>query len=139
MSSSGGKAAELRKLSCAGACKGDVPKLGKDELEKNLEDLPAWEVSEDHTKISRKFVCKNFVAAIDFFNQVKDLAEAESHHPDLHLTGYRNVQVDLQTHSVGGVTLPDVVMAAKLDALPVTYSPKWLREHGSQQPGQAPA
>lgn len=43
-------------------------------------------------------------------------------------------QVDLQTHSVGGVTLPDIVMAAKLDALPVTYSPKWLRDHGNSQP-----
>lgn len=73
-------------------------------------------------------------AAIDFFQEVRSLAEAEGHHPDLHLVQFRNVQVDLQTHSVGGVTLPDIVMAAKLDALPVTYSPKWLRDHGNSQP-----
>jgi 4a-hydroxytetrahydrobiopterin dehydratase len=39
------------------------------------------------------------------------------------------VRVVLSTHAVGGITLPDLVIAAKLDALPVEYSPKWLREH----------
>jgi Pterin 4 alpha carbinolamine dehydratase len=34
-------------------------------------------------------------AALDFFSKVKDVAEAEGHHPDLHLTGYRNVEVRL--------------------------------------------
>lgn len=31
--------------------------------------------------------------AVDFFNSVRDVAEAEGHHPDLHLTNYREVQV----------------------------------------------
>ena len=30
---------------------------------------------------------------------------------------------------VGGLTRPDVILAAKLDAVPVEYSPKWLREN----------
>lgn len=38
-------------------------------------------------------MAKNFVAAIDFFNAVKEVAEAENHHPDLHLVNYREVQV----------------------------------------------
>jgi hypothetical protein len=29
------------------------------------------------------------------------------------------------------LTLPDFILAAKLDALPVDYSPKWLREHAA--------
>jgi hypothetical protein len=40
-------------------------------------------------------------AAIDFFNKVKDVAEAEGHHPDLHLTGYRNVEVGSNMHCRG--------------------------------------
>jgi pterin-4a-carbinolamine dehydratase len=32
-------------------------------------------------------------AAVKFFNQVAELAEEEGHHPDLHLTNYREVQV----------------------------------------------
>lgn len=34
-------------------------------------------------------------AAIDFFQEVRSLAEAEGHHPDLHLVQFRNVQVRL--------------------------------------------
>ena len=43
----------------------------------------------------RSWNVKNFMAAIDFFNQVAALAEAEGHHPDLHLEGYRNVTISL--------------------------------------------
>ena len=66
-----------------------------------------------------------------FFNAVTALAEAETHHPDLYLTSYRDVMIELSTHAVGGLTMPDFILAAKLDALPVEYSPKWLREHAA--------
>jgi hypothetical protein len=32
-------------------------------------------------------------AAVNFFNKVMEVAEAEGHHPDLHLTSFRNVEV----------------------------------------------
>ena len=38
-------------------------------------------------------MAKNFVAAVKFFEDVARLAEEANHHPDLHLTGYRNVEV----------------------------------------------
>ena len=53
----------------------------------------------------------------------------QQHHPDLHLTGYRNVEVVLFTHSIGGVTENDLIMAEEIDKIPVAYSPKWLKEH----------
>jgi 4a-hydroxytetrahydrobiopterin dehydratase len=67
--------------------------------------------------------------AIEFFDRVAKLAEAEGHHPDLHLTSFRNVSITVSTHAVGGLTRPDIILAAKLDAIPAEYSPKWLREH----------
>jgi len=77
-------------------------------------------------------------AAVDYINLLAALAEAETHHPDVHLTEYRNVRVVLWTHSAGGLALPDFVLAAKLDALPwADYSPKWLRENAAAQQ-QAP-
>jgi 4a-hydroxytetrahydrobiopterin dehydratase len=33
------------------------------------------------------------LAAIAFFTEVMEVAEAEGHHPDLHLTKYRDVKV----------------------------------------------
>ncbi|OAY80032.1 putative pterin-4-alpha-carbinolamine dehydratase [Ananas comosus] len=32
---------------------------------------------------------------------IADVAEAQGHHPDLHLVGWNNVKVELWTHSVG--------------------------------------
>lgn len=92
-------------------------------------------------------------AAIRFFDEVANIAEEEGHHPDLHLTDYREAKVDItaclhdsqqkythwlvltcgmqvqvSTHAIKGLSLFDVILAAKIDALPVEYSPKWLRE-----------
>ena len=70
-----------------------TPLLGKPELDDGMKALPAWALNSEGTMISRKFVAKNFVAAIKFFEDVSKLAEEANHHPDLHLTGYRNVEV----------------------------------------------
>ena len=46
---------------------------------------------------------KNFMAGMDFFGSVAEVAEADGHHPDLHLEGYRNVWIELWTHAIGGL------------------------------------
>ena len=38
------------------------------------------------------------------------------------------MQVILATHAIGGLSMFDAVLAAKIDALPVEYSPKWLQQ-----------
>ncbi len=62
---------------------------------------------------------KDFAAALDFFHRVGQVAEAEDHHPDLHLTGYRNVAIELSTHAVDGLTENDFILAAKIDQIHV--------------------
>ena len=57
-------------------------------------------------------------------SRVGQVAESEDHHPDLHLTGYRNVAIELSTHAVGGLTENDFILAAKIDQLPVELKPK---------------
>ena len=65
--------------------------------------------------ITRSFTAKNWAAAMEFLNAASAIAEEEGHHPDLHLTNWRDVRVDLSTHAIGGLSLPDLVVAAKLD------------------------
>lgn len=74
-----------------------------------------------------------------FVNAVADLAEAETHHPDFHITNYRNVHLSLTTHATGHLTLPDMIMAAKIDAIRVQYSPAWLKQHPAAAPTALPA
>ena len=91
--------------------------------------VPSWRVSEDSTTLARSFTAKNWACAFAFLNQLSRVAEAEGHHPDVHLTNYRDVRIVLTTHAIGGLSMHDFVLAAKLDALDVAYSPKWLREN----------
>ncbi|MEM1070565.1 MAG: 4a-hydroxytetrahydrobiopterin dehydratase, partial [Planctomycetota bacterium] len=58
-----------------------------------------------------------FVEAMKILHQVADVAEAEQHHPDLHLTGYRKVRIDLTTHAIGGLSENDFIVAAKIDEM----------------------
>ena len=46
---------------------------------------------------------KNFTAGLELFKRIADVAEAEKHHPDLHLEGWNNVSAVLNTHSVGAL------------------------------------
>ena len=67
---------------------------------------------------------RNFQAALDMFSRVAALAEAEGHHPDLHLTGYNNVAIELSTHSVGEAAPP--VASTSQSRLPHQWWPSHL-------------
>jgi 4a-hydroxytetrahydrobiopterin dehydratase len=96
-----------------------VPKLPADQVRQLLAALPDWKQTADSQRIRREWRVKDFVTGLDFFRRVGDLAEAEGHHPDLHLVGYRNVAIEIWTHAVGGLTENDFILAAKIDRLPV--------------------
>ena len=105
-----------------------TPVLTPVALRAQLAELPAWVLNAEGTRIARAFVAKNFKEAMAFINLAAEVAETAGHHPDLHLTSWRNVEVVLFTHEVGGITKNDLVLAARIDTLPVVYSPKWKRE-----------
>jgi 4a-hydroxytetrahydrobiopterin dehydratase len=113
-----GTVEELKRKKCQ-PCEGGVPPVPHEEAVKLLRDLPGWKLSEDGIRIRREWVAKNFLAAMDFFNRVAELAEEEGHHPDLHLVGYRNATIELWTHAIGGLSENDFITAAKIDELPV--------------------
>lgn len=104
-----------------------TPLLPPEALLPRVSALSRWQLSADQTTISTHFLARDWSEAMKFINALSDIAEDEGHHPDISLTNYREVSVDLTTHDVGGLTMPDLVVAAKLDAIPVEYSAKWLR------------
>ena len=111
-------ASELVRKHCA-PCEGNVPRLDAQQIQTLLKDVPARRLTDDGGKICRQWRVKDFVTGLDFFRRVGDVAEQEGHHPDLHLAGYRNVTIDIWTHTAGGLTENDFILAAKIDQLPV--------------------
>mmetsp|Transcript_13066 Transcript_13066/g.23048 ORF Transcript_13066/g.23048 Transcript_13066/m.23048 type:complete len:179 (-) Transcript_13066:745-1281(-) len=122
----------LRGRSCAalGVCSITTPKVTSEEMPELLKALPAWTLVDaaHNNALVRKFTAKGFTQAMRFLNELAELAEVEGHHPDFHLTNYRDVEVRLTTHKVKGLTLYDFILAAKVDQINVDYSPKWLEK-----------
>jgi 4a-hydroxytetrahydrobiopterin dehydratase len=79
-----------------------------------LAGLEGWRRDGDH--LVRRFICRSFLEAIAFIGRIALLAEAADHHPEL-LNSYRDVEVRLSTHEVGGITLRDVTLARAIDGV----------------------
>ncbi len=117
----------------------DSAKLSLEEAKTELVSLGGvWTLEESQDGIlslSRKFTAKNFQSALDAINDIGVIAETESHHPNLHLTNYREVEVEIYTHKLNGLTRNDFILAAKINnEVKIVYSPKWLRENPSAEP-----
>ena len=74
-----------------------------------------WERTANE-RLYRYFSFRNFRDAFAYATKVAMLAEAEGHHPNMAI-GWGRVELTLVTHSVGGLTNNDFVMARMIDRL----------------------
>ena len=107
-------ATDLVKKKCVPCEKKDLKPFSKEEALLQMDFLPNWLLGADSKKISREYVFPNFVKAVDFIDQVADIAEVEGHHPDIFIA-YNKVKLELWTHSIGGLSENDFILAAKID------------------------
>ena len=107
---------DLLNGSCHEYAKGS-PTLNRADVAERIPLVPNWELVEDGTGLRFNRRMADFMATVDLVNKVAALAEEEQHHPDIRIHGYRNLVLDLSTHSVGGLTDNDFIMAAKINRL----------------------
>ena len=103
-------------------CEGGVPRMERAQAEALLATLDGWTLEGD--RIRRHFRFRDFKGAMRFVNLVADLAEEEGHHPDLLVHGWNLVDVTLSTHSIGGLSENDFIVAGKIDRLPREPAPE---------------
>jgi 4a-hydroxytetrahydrobiopterin dehydratase len=96
-------------------CRGGVPALAGEELNRLQQQLPTWQVVDNH-HLLKSFSFPDFVTALAFVNQAGAIAEKEGHHPDLFLS-WGKVEVKIWTHKINGLTESDFILAAKIDQL----------------------
>jgi len=77
--------------------------------------LEGWTL--DGERLRRHLRFADFAGAMSFVNQVAALAEAEGHHPDFTVHDWNQVDVSTWTHSIGGLSENDFILAAKIDRL----------------------
>lgn len=80
----------------------------------NVGATTPWQI--EGKRLHKAFRFRDFNAAFGFMTRVALLAETANHHPDW-CNSYRDVQVNLTTHSAGGLTALDFALAARIEAV----------------------
>ena len=99
-------------------CGGGTPRLSAEQAAEGARLLAGWAVAGDGTRLTKRYEFRDFAGAMRFVVAMAEVAEAEGHHPDFLVHGYRLVDVTLWTHAVGGLSENDFILAARLDARP---------------------
>jgi 4a-hydroxytetrahydrobiopterin dehydratase len=106
---------DLSKKKCK-PCEGGIPSLNSKEVEEYKKEIKDdWQLSENK-KITREYFFVNYKHTMDFVNKVAQLAEAEGHHPVMHVY-YGRVVIELWTHAIDGLSENDFIMASKIDKI----------------------
>ncbi|HEU0123208.1 MAG TPA: 4a-hydroxytetrahydrobiopterin dehydratase [Bryobacteraceae bacterium] len=89
-----------------------MARLNDTELAAALDALPGWAVR--NGKLHKEFQFPDFVHAFGFMATAAVAVEAMDHHPEWSNV-WNRVIVDLVTHSAGGITAKDILLASKLE------------------------
>lgn len=96
-------------------CEGGVETMSNEDAHVQLKELPGWSLVDGGQAIERTWSHKDFVACIERMPTICEIAEAEGHHPDIHIESYRKLRIRMTTHAIGGLSENDFIVAAKLD------------------------
>ena len=105
---------ELASKQCI-PCRGGVPPLQGEEINRLVVQLNGWEVVMEH-HLKKNYGFSNFREALQFVNRVGELAEEQGHHPDI-CFGWGKAEIMIFTHKINGLTESDFILAAKIDEL----------------------
>ncbi|HEX4546564.1 MAG TPA: 4a-hydroxytetrahydrobiopterin dehydratase [Candidatus Acidoferrum sp.] len=89
-------------------------KLSEAEITSLLSLAKGWSVV--NGKLHRAFECKDFVTAFGNMTRVALVAEAMNHHPEW-FNVWNKVVIDLNTHSVKGLSDYDFTLAEKINEI----------------------
>ncbi|MCL4208016.1 4a-hydroxytetrahydrobiopterin dehydratase [Patescibacteria group bacterium] len=100
-------------------CEGGVEPMTRQEMEPYLQSVKDWQLVEVDgiATLKRDLTLPNFVSVIDLVNKIAKLSESEGHHPNLFIHDYKHLRIDLYTHAIGGLSVNDFILAAKIDEL----------------------
>ncbi len=101
----------LSELTCKPMPAGTRPLSDKESGELLLQ-VPGW--SRSGNVIKREYHFKDFHETMDFVNAVANIAHEQDHHPDMFVS-YNRVTLTFSTHKIGGLSLNDFIMAARVD------------------------
>ncbi|XP_004295423.1 PREDICTED: uncharacterized protein LOC101302052 [Fragaria vesca subsp. vesca] len=110
---------DLSTKKCVPCTSKDMRPMTEESASNLLPKVDGWNLISESglLKLKKSWRVKSFTKGLEMFKLVADVAEAEGHHPDLHLVGWNNVTIEIWTHAIGGLTENDFILAAKINEL----------------------
>ena len=87
--------------------------LSDEQIEHHLDELNDCTLK--NKKLSKVFKFSDFAQAFEFMSLVAIIAETMDHHPEWSNV-YNKVEINLVTHSEGGITQLDIDLANKIES-----------------------
>ena len=109
---------DLDQKSCV-PCQGGISSFDISEIHKYLKKVDGWDVKKNKNEtyfLEKNFKFKNFLESQKFINKVGNIAENESHHPDI-IFGWGYAKIQIFTHKIQGLVESDFILAAKIDKI----------------------
>jgi|ERR1700758_3420732 len=93
--------------------------MSSEEIKRTIEELGSgWELKDD--KIIKSFQFPSFMNAIEFVNDVANIAEKMNHHPIITIN-WRTVKFSLKSFDVDAITERDIELAKQIEKLQGLY------------------
>ena len=108
---------KLQNLKCK-PCSNKTTKLNFNQIDENLKQLINWSLNEEGKMIFKKYIFKSFKDSLKFVNTISQIAEEESHHPDISL-GFGYCLIMIHTHSIKSLSINDFILASKIDLVSI--------------------
>jgi len=106
---------ELDQKKCV-PCEGGVAKLQGELIDDFMSKIESeWKAVDEH-QLERNYKFPNFKTALEFVNNIGEVAEQEGHHPNIDFT-YGKVKITIYTHAIDGLSENDFILAAKIDKI----------------------
>ncbi|XP_059627838.1 probable pterin-4-alpha-carbinolamine dehydratase, chloroplastic [Cornus florida] len=95
------------------------PPLSRDNAQKLLKKVVGWRLLDEEggLKLQCLWRLRDFKCGVELINRIYTVVEAAGHLPNLHLEQPNQVRAELWTASIGGLSMNDFIVAAKIDEI----------------------
>ncbi|KAI4338232.1 hypothetical protein L6164_016576 [Bauhinia variegata] len=92
---------------------------GRTWNEEVVRQVVGWRLlqEEDGLKLQCLWKLRDFKCGVELINRICNVVEATGHFPTLHLEQPNQVRAELWTASIGGLSMNDFIVAAKIDEI----------------------
>ncbi|KAL6320942.1 hypothetical protein AAG906_010751 [Vitis piasezkii] len=95
------------------------PPMTEEDAQKLLRKVVGWRLSDEAgvLKLQCLWKLRDFKCGVELINRIYKVAEAAGHFPNLHLEQPNQIRAELWTASIGGLSMNDFIVAAKIDGI----------------------